>query len=171
MPHEPDDLGGESREWEDAITSVIAFEGTARADQLLTRAVDTARRAGAHLPFAANTAYIDTIATNEQATHPGDRAIEHRIRSAIRWNAMAIVLEANKTSSELGGHIASFQSAATLVGNGVATVVVSKWEGGLDEQRMQRHLNNETTAEAESPEQVLVEDEIRAAGAMKPLKM
>ena len=118
MQNEPDDLGAEAREWEDAIQSVIAFEGTARADQLLTQAVDTARRAGAHLPFAANTAYMNTIATNEQATHPGDRAIEHRIRSAIRWNAMAIVLKANKTSSELGGHIASFQSAATLYDTG-----------------------------------------------------
>ena len=104
----------ELREWEDAIASVIAFEGTKRADEVLTRAVDTARRSGAQLPFAANTAYINSIPANEQPDHPGDRAIEHRIRSAIRWNAMAIVLKANKASSELGGHIASFQSAATL---------------------------------------------------------
>ena len=108
----------ELREWEDAIASVIAFEGTKRADEVLTRAVDTARRSGAQLPFAANTAYINTIPANEQPDHPGDRAIEHRIRSAIRWNAMAIVLKANKTSSELGGHIASFQSAATLYDTG-----------------------------------------------------
>ena len=105
-------------EWRQAISSVIAFEGTAEADRLLTSVVDVARRSGARLPFAANTAYINTIPPDQQATHPGDRAIEHRIRSAIRWNALAIVLRANKTSSELGGHIASFQSAATLYDTG-----------------------------------------------------
>ncbi len=113
-----DDASDAAREWNDAIESVIAFEGTAEADRLLTSAVETARRSGAKLPFAANTAYINTIAPSEEAQHPGDRALEHRIRSAIRWNALAIVLKANKTSSELGGIIASFQSAATLYDTG-----------------------------------------------------
>ena len=113
-----DDASDAAREWNDAIESVIAFEGTAEADRLLTSAVETARRSGAKLPFAANTAYINTIPPAEEAQHPGDRAIEHRIRSAVRWNALAIVLKANKTSSELGGHIASFQSAATLYDTG-----------------------------------------------------
>ena len=108
----------EAQEWRDAIASAIAFEGTSHADKLLSAAVETARRHGAHLPFAANTAYINTIAPEDQAPHPGDRAIEHRIRSAIRWNAAMIVLRANKESSELGGHIASFQSAATLYDTG-----------------------------------------------------
>jgi pyruvate dehydrogenase E1 component len=108
----------ESREWVDAIHSVIAFEGSRRADDILTRVVDTARRSGARLPFATNTAYVNTIAPDEEPSHPGDREVEHRLRSAIRWNALAMVLKANKTSTELGGHIASFQSAATLYDTG-----------------------------------------------------
>ena len=118
MTDEQSDHSTELREWQDAISSVIAFEGTKRADEVLTMAVDTARRSGAQLPFAANTAYINTIPPSDEPAYPGDRDIEHRIRSAIRWNALAIVLRANKTSSELGGHIASFQSAATLYDTG-----------------------------------------------------
>ena len=96
----------ESREWIDAVESVIAFEGANRIDQLLSDAVATARRNGARLPFAANTAYVNTIHPAEEPEHPGVREIEKRIRSIIRWNAAAIVLRANKDSSELGGHIA-----------------------------------------------------------------
>ena len=114
--NEPD--AAEMQEWVDAIDSVIAFEGTGRADDLLGAAVDSARRAGAKLPFAGNTAYLNTIPPNEQPEHPGNRDIEMRIRRYIRWNAAAIVLKANKESSELGGHIASFQSAATLYDTG-----------------------------------------------------
>jgi len=108
----------EAREWIDAISSVMAFEGSERADFLLGRAVDMARRQGARLPFAANTAYINTIPPHKELPHAGNREIENRIRSAIRWNALAMVLRANKASSELGGHIASFQSAATLYDTG-----------------------------------------------------
>ena len=104
----------EAQEWNDAISSVIAFEGVHRASDLLDGVVATARRSGAQLPFAANTAYMNTISPAEQPPQPGDREIENRIRSAIRWNATMIVLKANKESSELGGHIASFQSSATL---------------------------------------------------------
>ena len=102
------------REWVDAIRSVIAVEGSDEADRLLTATVDEARKQGARLPFAANTAYINTIHPNEQPAYPGDRELERKVRAVIRWNAAAIVLKANKESSELGGHIASFQSAATL---------------------------------------------------------
>ena len=108
----------ETREWLDALQSVIEFEGTRRADELLDKVVESARRSGARLPFAGNTAYINTIPVAEQPEHPGIREIEQRIRSAIRWNAAVIVLRANKESSELGGHIASFQSAATLYDTG-----------------------------------------------------
>ncbi len=108
----------ETAEWVDAINSVIAFEGTGRADDILEHVVATARRAGANLPFAANTAYINTIPVSEQPPYPGNRELENRVRAAIRWNAAAIVLKANKESSELGGHIASFQSAATLYATG-----------------------------------------------------
>ena len=106
------------QEWVDAIRSVIAIEGTDEADRLLTATVDEARKQGAHLPFAANTAYINTIHPDEQPPYPGDRALENKVRALIRWNAAAIVLRANKDSSELGGHIASFQSAATLYATG-----------------------------------------------------
>jgi pyruvate dehydrogenase E1 component len=118
MQDERSDASVAKREWADAIASVIAFEGTGQADEVLGAAVEMARRSGARLPFAATTAYINTIPPDQQPLHPGDRAIEHRIRSAIRWNALAIVLKANKASSELGGHIASFQSAATLYDTG-----------------------------------------------------
>jgi pyruvate dehydrogenase E1 component len=118
MQDERDNPTVAAQEWTEAIQSVIAFEGTSEADDILTRVVDVARRSGARLPFAANTAYINSIPPDQQPQHPGDRAIEHRIRSAIRWNALAIVLKANKSSSELGGHIASFQSAATLYDTG-----------------------------------------------------
>ncbi len=108
----------EVREWQDAINSVMAYNGSARADFILGKTVETARRQGAKIPFAANTAYINTIPPHHEAPHPGDRAIENRLRSAIRWNALAMVLRANQTSTELGGHIASFQSAATLYDTG-----------------------------------------------------
>ncbi len=108
----------ETEEWRDAVESVIAFEGTNRADSLLSEAVAVARRNGAKLPFAWNSSYVNTISADAQPDHPGDRHIEKRIRSAIRWNAAMVVLRANKESSELGGHIASFQSAATLYDTG-----------------------------------------------------
>ncbi|MFA5951954.1 MAG: pyruvate dehydrogenase (acetyl-transferring), homodimeric type [Hyphomicrobium sp.] len=108
------DTDQEAQEWVEAISSLMAFEGSVRVDEVLGLAVDTARRHGASVPFAANTAYINTIPPHKEVRHPGDWAIEHRIRSAVRWNALAMVLRANKVSTELGGHIASFQSAATL---------------------------------------------------------
>ena len=104
----------ETREWQDAIASVIALDGPDRADELLTSVVNAARISGAKIPFAANTSYINTIPPAKQEPLPGNKDIERRIQAAIRWNAAAIVLKANKESSELGGHIASFQSAATL---------------------------------------------------------
>ena len=112
-----DDIA-EQKEWTDAISSVIAFEGTGRADDLLDEVVAVARRSGGRVPFAANTAYINTIPLEAQPDYPANREIERRIRAAIRWNAAAIVVKANKESSELGGHIASFQSAATLYDTG-----------------------------------------------------
>lgn len=108
------DNAAETREWLDALNSVQAYEGVERVDALLSDVVLEARKNGAKLPFAWNTAYINTIAPEDQPPHPGVREIETKIRAAIRWNAAAIVLKANKVSSELGGHIASFQSAATL---------------------------------------------------------
>lgn len=104
----------ETQEWMEALESVIETEGLERAHYLIERLVDKARRCGANLPYSANTAYINTIPPNQEARSPGDAALEHRIRSYIRWNAMAIVVKANRISTELGGHIASFASSATL---------------------------------------------------------
>ncbi len=104
----------ETAEWRDALDSVLAFEGPERAHFILSQLTEEAHRRGAPVPYSANTPYLNTIRPDQEARHPGDRAIEHRIRSLIRWNAVATVLRANKVSSELGGHIASFQSAATL---------------------------------------------------------
>jgi len=104
----------ETQEWIDALESTLAHGGIERAHFLLEQLVDHARRAGAHLPFDATTAYINTIPRSRQVQAPGDPAIERRIRSLIRWNALAMVVHANRQSSELGGHIASFASAATL---------------------------------------------------------
>ena len=108
----------ETSEWRDAFDSVIEFDGADRAAFLLEELVGEARRNGVPVPYSANTPYLNTIPPHAQPPHPGDAAIEHRIRSLIRWNAVAIVLRANKESSELGGHIASFQSAATLYDTG-----------------------------------------------------
>ena len=111
----PEDLDpAETREWLDSLDSVLEFEGPERAYFLLDELLGGARRAGAPVPFSPNTPYLNTIPPDLERAHPGDREIEHRIRAMIRWNAAAIVLRANKESSELGGHIASFQSSATL---------------------------------------------------------
>jgi pyruvate dehydrogenase E1 component len=104
----------ETQEWLDALDAVIANEGLERAHFLLEKLIDDARRSGANLPFSNITAYLNTIPTHMQEQHPGDTALERRIKSLVRWNAMAMVVRANKESSELGGHIASFASAATL---------------------------------------------------------
>ncbi len=110
----PDNDKQETQEWLEALESVLALEGPERAHFILEQLIDKARRSGAFLPFSANTAYLNTIPTAMEVTVPGDPEMEHRIRSLIRWNAMAMVVRANRNSSELGGHIASFQSAATL---------------------------------------------------------
>jgi pyruvate dehydrogenase E1 component len=104
----------ETREWVESIKAVIDNEGPERAHQLLEGMVELTRRAGAHLPFAPTTEYVNTIAPHLEAKSPGDAAMEWRIRSIIRWNALAMVVRANRKPGDLGGHIASFASAATL---------------------------------------------------------
>ncbi len=111
IPSDPDPQ--ETREWLDALAGVLENEGPDRAHFLIESLIHRARRSGAYLPFSANTAYINTIPTHLQVRIPGDQAIEHRIRSYVRWNAMAMVVRANKHTN-VGGHIASFASAATL---------------------------------------------------------
>ncbi len=104
----------ETREWMEALQSVIEREGPDRANFLLERLVNEARRAGAYIPYNANTAYLNTIPPEREERSAGDAVLEEKIRALVRWNAMATVIRANKESSELGGHIASFASAATL---------------------------------------------------------
>jgi len=104
----------ETKEWLEALDSVLEHEGVERAHYLLERLIDKARRSGAYLPYRANTAYINTIPPSSEAHFPGNQAMERRIKAFIRWNAMAMVVKANKKFDGLGGHIASFASAATL---------------------------------------------------------
>ena len=104
----------ETREWVDSLDAVLEIEGPQRAHFILEQLVDKARRSGAYLPYSANTAYINTIPPHLEEHIPGDQAIEHRLRSIVRWNAVAMVLRGGKKDLELGGHIASFASAATL---------------------------------------------------------
>jgi pyruvate dehydrogenase E1 component len=104
----------ETREWLASIDSVLRTEGPQRAHYLLERLIDHTRRSGAYLPFRPNTAYVNTIALAAQPEYPGDRALERRIEAYIRWNAMAMVVQANRKSSEYGGHISSYASSATL---------------------------------------------------------
>ena len=104
----------ETREWLEAYDAVLAHDGDGRASELLHRVVDHARLAGGYGGRVDPTPYVNTIPTERTPDYPGDLVLERRIRTLIRWNAMAMVLQANKESSELGGHIASYQSAATL---------------------------------------------------------
>lgn len=104
----------ETREWVESLDAVITHDGTNRAHYLLERMVESTRRAGGYLPFDPTTEYVNTIAPAQEAKCPGDPAMEWRIRSLIRWNAMATVVRANRKPGELGGHIASFASSATL---------------------------------------------------------
>jgi len=104
----------ETQEWLDALQAVVSYEGHDRAKFLLGKLGEKARETGVDLPFNANTPYLNTIPPSEEEIKPGKEAIEWRLRTIIRWNAMAMVVRANKVTSELGGHIASFASSATL---------------------------------------------------------
>ncbi|HEN47404.1 MAG TPA: pyruvate dehydrogenase (acetyl-transferring), homodimeric type, partial [Mizugakiibacter sp.] len=104
----------ETGEWVDSIKAVIQNEGPQRAHFLLNKVASTAQSEGVRVPFDPTTEYINTIAPEQQAKSPGDASLEWRIRSIIRWNAMAMVIRANRKPGALGGHIASFASSATL---------------------------------------------------------
>ncbi|MGE5028159.1 MAG: pyruvate dehydrogenase (acetyl-transferring), homodimeric type [Betaproteobacteria bacterium] len=110
----PDTDPQETQEWLDALDAVLELEGAERAHFLLEQLIDKARRSGAHLPYSANTAYLNTIPPHQEERCGGDMAMERRIRAIIRWNAIATVMRANNKAPGVGGHIASFASAATL---------------------------------------------------------
>jgi len=104
----------ETSEWLEAMRGVIAAEGPERARDLLEKLVGEARRGGAHVSLGLETPYVNTIPVEQQPVFPGDLEVEARLRHYVRWNAAALVVRANKLSSELGGHVATFASAATL---------------------------------------------------------
>jgi pyruvate dehydrogenase E1 component len=114
--NDPDSL--ETQEWLDALEAVLEREGPERAHFLVEQLIEKARRSGAHIPYSANTAYINTIPPHMEERSPGDAALEERIRSYCRWNAMIMVVRANRSDDELGGHIASFASVGTMFGVG-----------------------------------------------------
>tara|TARA_B100001057_G_scaffold270071_1_gene270260 strand:+ start:3511 stop:6582 length:3072 start_codon:yes stop_codon:yes gene_type:complete len=104
----------ETREWLESLSSVIENDGNQRAHYLIKELINKAYMEGANIPYTQNTPYINTIPANEEKKSNGDQNIERRIRSLIRWNAAAMVVRANKKFPELGGHIGTFASAATL---------------------------------------------------------
>jgi pyruvate dehydrogenase E1 component len=104
----------ETQEWLESIESVMRAQGPERAHFLLEKLVDFTRRSGAYLPFKPNTAYLNTISKAQEPEYPGDRSLERRNEAYIRWNALAMVVQANRLNSEYGGHIATYASAATL---------------------------------------------------------
>jgi len=104
----------ETQDWLESIDSVLRVYGADRAHYLLECMIEHARRSGAYLPYSPNTAYLNTIPVGQEPEYPGDRAIERRLEAYMRWNAMAMVVHANRISSEYGGHIASYASSATL---------------------------------------------------------
>ncbi|MGZ4259231.1 MAG: pyruvate dehydrogenase (acetyl-transferring), homodimeric type [Solirubrobacteraceae bacterium] len=105
----------ETTEWLEALDSVVEHDGPARARQLLTLLLERAQHSGTGPIASLNPPYVNTIAPEREAKLPGDPALERRLRSIVRWNAIAMVVRANKVSSELGGHIATYQSVATLM--------------------------------------------------------
>lgn len=104
----------ETQEWLEALESILEREGVDRAHFILEQLIAKARKSGAYLPYSATTAYLNTIPPAKEEQSPGDPAIEWRIRSFVRWNAMAMVVQANRKTGDLGGHISSFASSATL---------------------------------------------------------
>src|SRR5882724_4436890 len=104
----------EAAEWVDSLVDVLHREGPQRVRQLLVWLQEEAYRRGVMLPFTANTPYINTIPVDQQPRYPGNREIERRIKSILRWNAMAMVVRANKETTTIGGHISTYASSATL---------------------------------------------------------
>ena len=105
----------ETASWIDSFDQVVHKEGPRRARTLLARLIEFGYRRGVIAPFAANTPYINTIPVEDQPPYPGDREIERRIKNLIRWNAVAMVVQANKHSGGIGGHISTYASLSPLL--------------------------------------------------------
>src|SRR5216684_352300 len=119
----------ETREWLDSMEYVIRHQGVDRAGRLLQDLRAHVTRSGAKLPFTATTPYVNTIRADEQPPFPGSQEIERRVKSLIRWNALAMVVRANKVEEGIGGHISTFASAATLYEIGFNHFFHGKGEG------------------------------------------
>jgi pyruvate dehydrogenase E1 component len=104
----------ETREWLDSLDYVLQSGGPAKVARLLRELTLHAGKSGVHLPFSANTPYVNTISADEQQLMPGTPDVERRIKSLVRWNALAMVVRANKAEEGIGGHISTYASAATL---------------------------------------------------------
>src|SRR6202140_5408501 len=112
----PDDLNPqETGEWMEALDEIVDQVGPDRASYLLERLMERASNLGVQPPLRWNTPYINTIKPEEEVAYPGDRFLERRIKSLIRWNAVAMVVRANKNDANIGGHLATYASLATLV--------------------------------------------------------
>ena len=111
----PDDDPSETNGWVESFDAVIREQGAERARFLLARLIEYGQHQGVIVPFTANTPYVNTIPVDEQALYPGDREVERRIKNLIRWNAAAMVVQANRHSGGIGGHISTYASLATLV--------------------------------------------------------
>jgi len=130
----------ENREWLESLDYVLQREGPARAWELLDALREHLRRHGAAPPFTANTPYVNTIPADKQPPYPGSRDLERRIKSLVRWNAMAMVVRANRDSPGIGGHISTYASAATLYEVGFNHFFQGKdSEGGGDQIYFQGH--------------------------------
>ena len=105
----------ETQEWIESIESLIKSSGSNRAHFILNHLISFARRNGVRMPFQANTDYVNTIPLEKQQPYKGDRSIERRIKSIIRWNAMAMVVRANRKNHGIGGHISSFASSTSCL--------------------------------------------------------
>ena len=118
----PDKDAQETREWTDALTAVIESEGPERAHFLLETLLEHARQKSIDMPFSANTGYVNTIESEQEERSPGNLPMEERLRAYMRWNAMAMVVKANRLhpadGGDLGGHIGSFASLASMFGAG-----------------------------------------------------
>ncbi|MTV39184.1 pyruvate dehydrogenase (acetyl-transferring), homodimeric type [Duganella radicis] len=108
----------ETKEWLDSLAAVLEQEGPDRAHYLLERLIDLARQSGSDIPFSANTAYVNTIPADQEQRCPGNLEYEEKLRSWMRWNAMAMVVKANRFDGDLGGHLSSFASLANMLGIG-----------------------------------------------------
>ena len=114
MTTRPEIEDDEAHEWAEALHDILEHAGKERAHFIIELLISEARRAGVHLPFKTTTAYVNTISPIDEERLPGDPQLEHRVRSLERWNALAMVAQAANTTTELGGHISSYASAATL---------------------------------------------------------